>query len=105
MKKAIWFSYDLGVNGDYEGLYAWLDNYQAIECGDSLAFFFYSPQKDLIDEIKKELQENVQLQRRDRIYVIWKEGAKVKGKFLFGTRKAAAWTGYAATKVTTEEEA
>lgn len=34
--KTIWISYDLGVGGDYEGLYAWLDNNEATECGDSL---------------------------------------------------------------------
>ncbi len=26
MKKALWISYDIGVRGDYEGLYAWLDS-------------------------------------------------------------------------------
>ncbi len=39
MKKTIWLSYDLGVKGDYEGLYAWLDDHGAIECGESVAFF------------------------------------------------------------------
>lgn len=52
MKKAIWISYDLGVKGDYEGLYAWLDDHKAIECGDSVAFINYSvrDQNKLVEE-------------------------------------------------------
>ena len=33
--STIWISYDLGVRGDYEGLYAWLDSHGAKECGDT----------------------------------------------------------------------
>jgi len=38
MKKAVWISYDLGIKGDYQGLYSWLDDHDAIECGNSVAF-------------------------------------------------------------------
>ena len=41
MKRAIWISYDFGVRGDYEGIYTWLDDHGAIECGDSIAFLKY----------------------------------------------------------------
>ena len=27
--STVWISYDLGVRGDYEGLYAWLDAHDA----------------------------------------------------------------------------
>ena len=40
MKKFIWLSYDLGIGGDYESLYSWLDNHEAKECGDSVACRF-----------------------------------------------------------------
>lgn len=30
---------NLGVQGDYEGLYAWLGEHRAKECGDSVAVF------------------------------------------------------------------
>ena len=40
IRKAIWLSFDLGVAGDYPGLYKWLDEHDAVECGDSVAFFF-----------------------------------------------------------------
>ena len=33
-EQMIWLSYDLGVDGDYENLYAWLDHKEAKECGD-----------------------------------------------------------------------
>ena len=33
----IWLSFDLGVSGDYEGTYAWLDDKSARECGSSVA--------------------------------------------------------------------
>lgn len=29
--RTIWISYDLGVQGDYEGLYGWLDTHKARE--------------------------------------------------------------------------
>lgn len=45
MEKAVWITYDLGVQGDYKGLYAWLDDHQATECGDSTAFFNYELKK------------------------------------------------------------
>jgi hypothetical protein len=37
MHTVMWMSYDLGVKGDYEGLYAWLDDHEAKECGNSVA--------------------------------------------------------------------
>lgn len=37
----IWLSYDLGKDGDYTNLYRWLNGYNAIECGNSNAFFYY----------------------------------------------------------------
>lgn len=97
MKKAIWISYDIGVRGDYEGLYAWLDSKRAKECGDSLAFIEYEDDGNIIESLRSEIKEVVELTKKMRIYVIYREADtnKLKGKFLFGTRKAAPWTGYA----------
>lgn len=105
MKKAIWVSYDIGVRGDYEGLYAWLDSKGAIECGDSLAFFKYEAD-DIINSLRKEIEEAVEITKRMRIYVIYREDDtnKIKGKFIFGTRKAAPWTGYASDNKTVVED-
>jgi len=78
MRKAIWLSYDLGVKGDYEGLYAWLDDLEAKECGDSLAFFNYEIDDDrnLIEKIKEDIENNIALTKRDRIYIIFRNAER-----------------------------
>ena len=45
MGKFIWLSYDLGIRGDYESLYSWLDDHEAKECGDSVAFLSFLYEK------------------------------------------------------------
>ncbi len=93
--KIVWLSFDLGVKGDYENLYVWLDRHEARECGDSVAVFNYGfAGADLIAAIKKDLKKNVNLRARDRIYAIFLKDGKMKGTFLFGNRKAAPWSGY-----------
>ena len=105
MMKAIWLSYDLGIKGDYEGLYAWLDDHVAIECGDSVSFFYFDVKKpaNLIEELQTDLSKNVNLSPRDRIYIIWKIDNKIKGKFIFGKRKASPWEGYGAKETGVDE--
>jgi hypothetical protein len=103
MKKAIWLSYDLGVQGDYEGLYQWLDARGAIECGDSLAFFeLESDGTPIPDQVKKELEGVIKADAKARIYIVWRQDRSVKGRFIFGRRKAAPWSGYA-PKASVEE--
>lgn len=105
IKKAIWLSFDLGVKGDYEGLYAWLDDHEAIECGDSIAFFNFNVknQENLIEELKNDLSKNINFSKRDRVYVIWKIDNKIKGNFIFGKRKASPWEGYGAKESGVDE--
>jgi hypothetical protein len=100
MKKAIWISYDLGIEGDYQGLYKWLDKNKAIECGDSFAFIQKElPQKDcdIPQILKDEIKEYATIKKKDRIYIIYRNyiDNKVKGKFLFGARKRSPWEGFA----------
>src|SRR5919201_700188 len=83
MDKVLWLSYDLGVKGDYEGLYAWLDDHDTEECGNSVAFLHYECHADLLSELKDNLSRSVNLDKRDRIYIIWSENQKMKGQFLF----------------------
>lgn len=96
MKKAVWISYDFGLKGDYTGLYTWLDEHNAIECGHAVAFIHWTPAitGNLIEEIKKSITESVTLSKNDRLYVIWKEGTSVKGEFINGSRKQPQWQGY-----------
>lgn len=105
MRKAVWLSYDLGVKGDYEGLYAYLDDHEAEECGDSLAYFKFSVKKEdkIIEELKIDLSKNVAFSKRDRIYVIWRVGERIKGRFLFGNRKSSPWVGYGKSKTSVDE--
>jgi hypothetical protein len=99
VKHFVWLSFDLGVKGDYEGMYEWLDSHEAKECGDSLACFWYDhPSKDLLQDMKADLTKSVELDtKKNRIYVIRNVGGKMKGSFIFGRRRSPQWAGIAAT--------
>ncbi|MBC7446657.1 MAG: hypothetical protein H7330_01185 [Hymenobacteraceae bacterium] len=94
MSKTIWLSYDLGLRGDYTNLYAWLDAHGARECGDSVAVFDYKIGGDVIQWLKQELAEHVKFSPKDRVYAVFREGEKMRGKFIKGGRKRAPWEGY-----------
>lgn len=95
MKAFVWMSFDLGVRGDYEGMYEFLDAHRAKECGDSIGVFSYEYKKDLVGELLKELKEDVDFDKRSRVYLIYpsKKGP-CTGKFIVGKRKSPPWTGY-----------
>jgi len=86
-KKRYWLSYDLGLRGNYDSLYEWLDAQDATECCDTLATFQSDKSND---EIRRELTEVLGDTNKVRIYLI---SAGV-GTFLIGKRKAAPWAGY-----------
>ena len=94
--KAVWISFDLGIGGDYPGLYRWLANHKAVECGDSVAFFHYSApdNEDFVNEIRRDLESSLKVDSKTRIYCIRKLNGKVKGSFIFGSRKGNPWEGY-----------
>jgi len=98
MKKAVWISYDLGIKGDYQGLYSWLDDHNAIECGNSVAFIHFIAKKDLIPELKEDLESSIDFKPRDRVYIVRLETVKGKklarGRFIIGKRKSNPWDGY-----------
>lgn len=96
-KRAVWLSFDLGVTGDYEGMYAWLDEHKAKECGSSLAFLNYSFKTDLVASLTADIKAAVETNKKTRIYVIWRDDKKktMKGRFILGGRKASPWAGYA----------
>ena len=62
MQKTIWISFDLGVKGDYEQLYAWLDNHEAKECGPNLATLRYAFQEDLLTELTQDILGTVTIE-------------------------------------------
>lgn len=108
MKNTIWISFDLGVRGDYEGLYAWLDNQGARECGDSVAYLKYQCDGDLLEALKKDLEESIEITKKTRIYITYRDPntGKMNGNFLIGGRKASPWEGFAGKnkQMDTEEE-
>ncbi len=93
-----WLSFDLGLRGNYEELYAWLDALDAKECGDSVATFLSDKSREGIAE---ELSTLLASDKKARIYII---NMKRGGKFILGKRKAAAWAGYSPEAVEAEEE-
>lgn len=97
MEVRIWLSYDLGLKGDYPGMYAWLDNHNAVECGDGMASLLFecSSRKNVAEELKKSIAASVDIAPTDRIYCInRKEDNRTLGRFIFGKRKANPWEGY-----------
>ena len=88
-------------------MYSWLDDLEAKECGDSLAFFNYEIDRDedLIEKIKEDIKNNVSITKRDRIYIIFRSAEKkLKGKFIFGKRKSSPWTGYGTKSTEIDED-
>jgi hypothetical protein len=101
----IWLTYDLSVDGDFQGLYSWLNDKKAVECGNNNAFFEYSypnvinSDEELRQYFKEELEKSVNFKAGDRIYIIRKSLDKKKhgkaiGSFIIGKRKANAWENY-----------
>ena len=100
MKQRIWLSFDLGLRGNYEELYGWLDNHKAKECGDGLAYLEYEHDDDLATELKAELEAILNDDPRARVYLIHKvapnnpDNQRVRGQFLIGGRKSPPWAGF-----------
>jgi hypothetical protein len=92
VKNFVWVSFDLGVKGDYEGMYAWLDAHGAKECADSVACFWYDhASKDLLQDMKEDLSKSVELDNYRDVR------GEMKGSFILGRRRNAPWVGVAAT--------
>lgn len=95
--KRCWLIFDLGLRGNYEGLYVWLDKMQAKECGDNVATFITEKtRKEIKKELSKLLDENA------RAYFIDLKDSK--GGFIKGGREKALWAGYGKEQVEVEEE-
>ena len=94
--KLVWLVFDLGVKGDYEGLYSWLDAQAARDCGDSVACFTYDYTRDLVAELKTHLESVMTIDKKSRLYVVYADPDtnRPKGSFLFGKRKSPPWAGY-----------
>ena len=105
MESIVWMSYDLGVTGDYESLYAWLDEHNAKECGNSVAWFSFSHAGDVLASLKAEIENAVSLNRRSRIYVIYRDNGETKGRFIIGGRKSPPWDGFGMHEADSDDRA
>ncbi|PYK61911.1 MAG: hypothetical protein DME43_01430 [Verrucomicrobia bacterium] len=100
MKQGIWLSFDLGVKGDYESLYKWLDARNAFECGDSIAFLDFEYETNIVTEVSNSLHSSIKMDPANRFYLIAKgpDDKDITGRFIIGARKAPPWTGYGPPK-------
>ena len=93
-----WISFDLGLQGDYASLYAWLDKQGAKECGDNVATLISDMSRE---QIAQRVTTLLSSERNPRVYIIdMKEG----GKFFLGKRKFPPWKGYAEIESDSGEE-
>lgn len=96
-KTSIWLSYDLGIKGDYEGLYLWLDNLDAVECGNNVAFFKINinENEDIADKVESEIRKNVDIKNGERFYIVYRKSKdNIAGRYIIGNRKSNPWVGY-----------
>ncbi len=76
-------------------MYAWLDNHNAHACGEQLAFVKYESEDNLFEELKADINSQVNLAQKNHVYVVFKEEAgNAVGMFLAGKRMKAPWVGY-----------
>ena len=104
MKSLVWLSFDLGVSGDYEGMYAWLDDRDAKECGSNVACFWFAWDEDLPESLKTAIEGAVSLNKRSRVYIIYQDEKKLRGRYIIGKRKSAPWEGYGAYEEHEDEQ-
>lgn len=100
-KTRVWLSYDLGVSGDYPALYSWLDDQDAVECGNSVASFYINvpEEKEPHDYLKEVLTGKVNLKPSNRLYCVCRKiDGTYLGRFIYGGRKSNPWTGYGSEK-------
>lgn len=93
-----WISFDLGLMGNYSGVYEWLDSHGAKECGPGLATIKSAKTRD---QLATEIQRILKGVPRARAYVI---SMKQGGRFVAGARKASPWEGFAASHAKVEDE-
>ena len=98
MKKFVVLSFDLGIDGDCENMYAWLDDRKAKEFGDGMALLHYvypDGKASLEQSLRASFEESIKFGKRSRAYILHRsEDGKITGKFIFGRQKRAPWTGY-----------
>lgn len=108
MKTRVWLSYDLGIDGDWDGLDRFLDECEALECGGNLATFRFEFESEhtLVPELTAAVKKAVDLSKgRPRIYAMYGiHDYDVKGEFIAEHRQPARWLGSATTEIDTVDQ-
>jgi hypothetical protein len=92
-----WLNFDIGLSTSFENLYAWLDDNNAIECGDNTATFVTNKS---FETVARELKNACRDGGGSRLYLIGKPpkaangGPNLVGRFIVGRRKAPPWSGF-----------
>ncbi len=87
MEVRMWLSFDLGLRGDYEGIYAWLDEHEARECGDSVAYMKYECEGNFPESLEQDIRSAIDVTKKTRIYLVWAgEDGKTHARFIIGRR-------------------
>lgn len=99
MKKWVMINYDLGLKGDYQNLYRFLDNNNALDCGNCNSALEIEVSKDdfdtIFDEVTSMIKKNFEFSQNDRIYLTVTDSTnQMRGRFICGNRKRAIWEGY-----------
>jgi hypothetical protein len=94
MRAFIWLSFDLGIRGDLEGIYQFLGEHEAKECGSNMAAFAFTYNGDIATELTENLKNVVTFDKRSRVYLIYPRGGKYVGKFIIGSRRAPPWSSF-----------
>lgn len=87
-----WLITDFGMRSDAGPLYRWLDQHQAMECGDDAATFESDhPRPPLEEELRALVDGDM------RLYLIGPrdDGTGFLGRFIQGARARAHWRGFA----------
>ena len=100
--KFVILNFGLGIRGDYDNLYTFLDKNKAIDCGNSNCVFEYHfrgsdlAYEDKFTQLLEDIEKSVNFGKNDRIYVVvHNDEGNPKGKFIVGQRKTPVWDGYA----------
>ncbi len=93
MRDRIWLSADLATSRAFQALHRWLAAHEAKECAGGLFTLFYEYQREVVSELRAEIERAVEPAPGDRLYLIYKDphDGEVTGLFIFGERGPSPW--------------
>ena len=94
MQALVWLAFDLGIRGDLEGIYQFLGEHDAKECGGNMGTFKFTYNEDIPTELTQQLKNVVKFDKRSRVYVIYPRAGKSVAKFIIGSRRSPPWSSY-----------